>query len=319
LNKSHPIYPAIKYAASDDICVICCYFNPNNYTTKLSNYRRFFESLHSSGIFLYTIELAFINQEFQLKKSPFVKQIRGATVLWQKEKLLNRLLPEIPLRFKKIIWADSDILFENTNWLCEASKQLEKHFVIQPFKYAIRLPKNDLHYSTYGEKHKSFCATYNLEPHIMTEAGNKYHGHTGFAWGARRDVIEKIGFYDVCLSGSGDELMAHAFVGDLESRFIKRIVGEDEYFFHFRKWGGKMSDIVKSNIGYVEGHILHLWHGQSIDRHYFVRDRELIKMKFDPCNDLIMDDNGLWKWNSNKPELHKWAKTYFGLRNEDGI
>jgi hypothetical protein len=44
----------------------------------------------------------------------------------------------------------------------------------------------------------------------------------------------------------------------------------------------------------------------------------LEKFEFDPFTDISLADNGCWRWNSNKAELHSFVKTYFESRHEDG-
>ena len=39
------------------------------------------------------------------------------------------------------------------------------------------------------------------------------HGHTGFAWAARRSVLDKHGLYDCQILGNGDFVMGHAMYG----------------------------------------------------------------------------------------------------------
>jgi hypothetical protein len=157
IEESLPVIPADRYNNCHDICVITCYFNPEGYKTKLVNYTIFSQKLALSGIALYTIELAFENQPFVLPNTPCSLQIRGEDVIWQKERLINILFQKIPPRFSKIIWLDCDLLFQNENWLVEASAALDDHKVIQPFQWVVRLPRYEQYYSKYGEKHESFA------------------------------------------------------------------------------------------------------------------------------------------------------------------
>lgn len=312
-----PIYPAATYEPSEDICIITCYFNPRNYRTKLRNYNAFSRPFLNAGIALFTIELAFDNNDFQLDASPTVLQIKGGDALWQKERLLNYLISQLPPKFEKVVWADADILFERADWLQQTSKALDTYSIVQPFASSIRLPKNEICFSRYGERHKSFCAEFHASPNSHKSGIFELHGHTGYAWAARRNVLEACQLYDACLSGSGDHLMAHAFVGDFESGCVKKMVGKNRYYAHFVQWGRNFFEHTKCNIGYVEGYLLHLWHGQTIDRHYHDRSKELIQMGFDPFEDIIVGENNAWKWNNQ--QLKDWSKHYFDGRLEDGI
>ncbi|MBI2468786.1 MAG: hypothetical protein HYV62_13395 [Candidatus Rokubacteria bacterium] len=48
------------------------------------------------------------------------------------------------------------------------------------------------------------------------------------------------------------------------------------------------------------------------------RNRDLVRLGFDPATDLRVAAGGAWQWASDKPALHRWAAEYFGSRREDG-
>lgn len=66
------------------------------------------------------------------------------------------------------------------------------------------------------------------------------------------------------------------------------------------------------------GTLLHLWPGDLADRGYDVRYQGLRVYDFDPFSDVALDENGCWRWNSDKPELHQYVREYFERRREDG-
>jgi hypothetical protein len=319
IEESLPVIPADRYNNCHDICVITCYFNPEGYKTKLVNYTIFSQKLALSGIALYTIELAFENQPFVLPNTPCSLQIRGEDVIWQKERLINILFQKIPPRFSKIIWLDCDLLFQNENWLVEASAALDDHKVIQPFQWVVRLPRYEQYYSKYGEKHESFCSVWEKDHSRADKGVFDQHGHTGFAWGIRRELLARHGLYDTCISGSADHLMAHAFCGNMDCICVHRMIGDGKYFQHFSKWGSAIANEVNGDLGYVDGYLLHLWHGQTIDRKYHERNQELIKMNFDPEIDLITNGNGLLQLSSKDSKFKNWSIDLFSRRKEDGI
>jgi len=47
------------------------------------------------------------------------------------------------------------------------------------------------------------------------------------------------------------------------------------------------------------------------------RYREFARFNFDPDTDLALDENGAWRWNSSKPEMHQFIRDYFAGRQED--
>jgi hypothetical protein len=302
-----------------DIVVVSSYFNPNGYKTKRVNYEKFVKGLSEVKGATITIECAFNDDPFDLPESPCHLQVRASGILWQKERLLNLVIGKLPSHITKIAWIDCDLIFENANWLAETSRQLESCAVVQPFEVAVRLPRDQDEDNGQGDRYAGFAATFKRNPLSLTAYGKfTRHGHTGFAWAARRDALP-YGLYDGCISGNGDHLMAHAFAGDWETECF-RSQFEDNYAYweHFETWCHNTYPHVRSRIGYVPGKALHLWHGESNERRYMERNGELNAFAFDPAKDIRIGKDGCYHWNSDKPDLHRWAKRYFTARNEDG-
>jgi hypothetical protein len=312
------IVPAKRYARADDLWIIASYYNSNNYATKPQNFDKFIESIERSELNYLVVECVFGKQPFSLRKSPNILRVRTADVMWQKERLLNIALQNLPRRCKKIAWVDCDVLFENADWAREASARLEHSKVVQPFKEAIRLPKGVGEYDGAGERYFSFGYVLKNNPYIVSEGKFELHGHTGFAWAARRSIFAEHGFYDACIAGSGDHLMAHSFVGDWSTQCAGRIFGNNQHFRrHYVDWSERIYPSIRSELSYVDGALLHLWHGEVENRKYAIREKTLEKHLFNPAADLRLNEIGCWEWDHNNQELKEWAKEYFVLRRED--
>jgi hypothetical protein len=332
------IKPADKYRSCEEICVITSFFNPAFYHSKIKNYCRFRESFAGCGIPLYTVELAYDNQPFQLSELSNILQVRSSSPLWQKERLLNILLNDIPPKFRKIAWLDCDILFENANWANETSTALDHAMVVQPFEYviklppdkqtaninsklfevAVRLPRNGVSNTSSGEVFVGFNRS--LKDDYTTDKKKDwyYHGHTGYAWAARRDFLAEAGLYDVCLSGIADHLMAHAFTGNWDCQCVDMLIKSSDVFKrHYFEWSRKAFSVVNASLDCVPGSILHLWHGKTENRNYFKRSLELMDMNFNPSEDLICDGSGLWLVGDQNSRLNEWSLDYFKSRLED--
>src|SRR5262249_7189505 len=136
-------------------------------------------------------------------------------------------------------------------WVSDTINALGSQLIVQPFTEAVRLERGECEFKGTGDLYRSFGACWG-ESGGAVSGDFAAHGHTGFAWAARRDVIESIGFYDVSLTGSGDHLMAHAFVGDLSSKCVSNMVGPSgPLHTHFLKWGERASTVVRGRIGAV--------------------------------------------------------------------
>jgi len=305
---------------SSDLWGITCYFNPCRYKTKRANFDAFMAGMKDNGANVLVVELAFDDEEFELPKSKNVLRLRGSGLMWQKERLLNIAAPTLPASCTKIAWLDNDVLFENPNWVQETSKALDTSFVVQPFDWAVRLPQGVNKFDGRGETYESYANVFVNTPRIA-QAGEFYqHGHTGFAWAARRELFEHCGLYDACLTGSGDHLMAHGFAGGMRhSPCLTRVIGrQPHYAAHFVRWGVKARDLVKGRIGVVPGNLLHLWHGDLVDRRYSEMNQQFKTFDFNPDKHLKLDESGLWEWGDAPDEMRQWASTFFAIRREDG-
>ncbi len=313
------ICPASRYNHTDDLWIISCFYNPNSYKTKPINFDNFLNKIESANLNYLFVECAFGNQPFSLKKSPNIIRIRTKDIMWQKERLLNIAVSHLPSKCKKVAWIDCDVFFANPDWARETSIMLKHYKVIQPFKEVIRLPRYATSYKGSGERYYSFGYIFKQNPLVATEGRFNEHGHTGFAWASHRVILQKHGFYDVCIAGNGDHMMAHSFVGDWDTNCVKRTLGFNDLFLkHYLNWSKKIYNSVKSKVSFIDGTLLHLWHGDLADRKYTDRQKALEEYRYNPYTDIKPDNNNCWKWSHNDKELRSWAKQYFISRKEDG-
>jgi hypothetical protein len=310
--------PADRYAPTADLCVVTAYFNPAGFRSKRRNYELFQERI-AAGIPLMAVECALDDRPFELPAGPNVRRVRGRDVMWQKERLLNIAIAGLPESCRKVAWLDADLLFENHDWAPLTAALLDQFPVVQLFDRAVRLPRGATADDGRGESYPGFAAVYARDPQRLLSGDFAAHGHTGFAWAARREVLAGRGFYDACIAGSGDHMMAHAFGGDWTSTCVDRIIGAaNRHRAYFADWCRAVYPRVRARVGFVPGAVLHLWHGEVADRRYVDRNRELAGFGFDPATDVRIGEGGCWEWASKKPKLHRWAADYFGRRREDG-
>ncbi len=266
---------------------------------------------------LFIGECAFGEERFELAPSSSVFQFRGRDVMWQKERLLNLTIDRVPDRYTKIAWLDADILFTNPRWVLEAAERLDDFLVIQPFSHAFRLRPKETSYFAGGERSRGFCYTRSALP-ALSRLRYHVHGHTGFAWAADRQLLSDIGLYDAAVLGTADHLMAHAFSGDFATPCLHVVFNRSSGFLdHFRRWAQEAFDRVRGRLGYVDGAVLHLWHGETPNRGYVRRYRQLTSIGYDPAEHLRVEPDGLWRWSAEAETLSEWAVGYFRDRQED--
>ena len=314
---TEPIAPAPAYASAPDLGVVTTYFNPAGWRSRRALFDRFLEPFSRSDLTLLVVECALGDAPFELPPSPSVVRVRAPHALWQKERLLNAALARLPARVTKVAWVDADVLFSSPTWTEETSRALEDAAIAQPFDRAIYLPRDTSTFDGDGDVRESFSAVFRRKPELHLHGDYALHGVTGLAWAARRDVLERHGLYDACLSGSGDHLIAHATLGDFRSPCVARtFAGNARYAAHFAEWVARWKTSVPGRVGGARGEALHLWHGDRRHRGYPAKNRELAALGFDPASDLEVSDQGAWL--SRRDDLVQWSSALFAGRHEDG-
>jgi hypothetical protein len=305
-----------------DIWIITSYFNPYRYRTRRENFELFAANLKDIGAKLFVVELALEGGTFELPLSSHGLRIKSGSTLWQKERMLNLAIENLPGDCSKFAWLDCDLIFENRNWVACASQALDTYAVIQPFSECVRLgqgEKPQLVSDSNFDSCESFACAFSRDPNLSRTAPFATHGHTGFAWAARRDIFDSLGLYDACLTGSGDHLMAHVFAGALQSPCIAAMIGEGHaYARHFERWARKMHRQCAGKLGYIEGRVFHLWHGDDENRRYRDHNTAFRSFDFDPSRDIRIGGEGLWEWTETAGEMQDWAQAMLQSRKEDG-
>jgi hypothetical protein len=313
----------MKSAARRDaasLWAITCYFNPVGYRRRLANYRVFRQRL---GVPLVAVELAY-GPNFELNESDaeILLQLRGGDVMWQKERLLNVALQALPNDCRKVAWLDCDIVFEADDWPERVSDLLDRFMVVQPFSHVHYLPHDwklgDFRTAAAKSSVSSSMFAMSLGLPIGQCLCPPVIGlNKGLSWAARRELLDQHGFYDARIIGGGDTLMACAFFGYFEEVFRLKHMN-DRQQEHFLAWAGPVAKVVQSAASVLAGNIFHLWHGDFEDKRIRKRDHDLSTYNFDPFEDIAVNASGCWRWNTSKPAMHNFVRSYFGSRREDG-
>ncbi len=301
---------------------ITCYFNPRHYRSRRENYHIFRERLK---VPLVTVELS-MDGTFELRDgdADVLKQLRARDVMWHKERLLNIALAAAPRECTKIAWLDCDVVFQNEGWAEGTSEVLDKFVLAQPFQdvcepgQGVRIddmgnPGNDWP----GRSIAYGLAAGTVDAEILNQNIRLQGWSSGLAWAGRREALERTGFYEACIMGSGNRAMVCAALGkfDYGRQYLRM---NDRWAEHYLKWARAHFEEVGGEIGFVPGTLLHLWHGDLKDRRYADRHQDLSRFDFDPAVDIATDENGCLRWNSPKPQMHQYVREYFAARREDG-
>lgn len=295
--------------ALSGLAVITTHFNACHYQTPLQNYHRFADGMKAYHIPLYSAELVYDERPFVLDQSPHIHRFRTSHILWHKERLLNVLLKRLPAHYDKIAWIDADLLFLNPNWASEAAEALDMYPVVQLFENAAFLDQNGGPMQTQTGIVKAVSCR---------QAGTHNPGnfHPGFAWAARRSLLEASGLFDLSICGGGDLFMVLAMYGLWAHPSLSYFSPALRRAFH--DWARPFWGQVQGRVGYVSGAVHHLWHGDRGRRKYVERFGWLRQARFDPVRDLTVDANGMLQWTPGTEWLQDKLRQYFLGRREDG-
>lgn len=314
----HPLY------------VVSALFNPVRYRSRWKLFDDFVTHMGQSGadVRLYTAEVAFGDREFAVPERENHFRWRTSSELWLKEAILNLLVQRLPADWKYLAWIDADITFLRGDWANETLHQLQHYALLQPWTRALDLdPNNDV-----IRNFRSYLWCYRNQaraPKLSRDPAQYYYAgsdrtpsqtvfwHPGYAWACRREIFEACGgLLDKMILGSADRLMADAAISRLKP-LPSFIHGQDRA--ELMRWQSRLQEVLRGNVGYVEGTISHAWHGSKADRKYRERWQILSQHRYESCTDLVKDSQGLWRLRGNKPGLRDDLQVYFRQRNEDAI
>ena len=314
-----------KYKTNEEAIIISCYFNPQNNPYRLKAFNAFYDSIKHLNHQI--VECVIGDAKPQLPKNANITEVHTENLLWHKESLLNGIVSKLDKNYKYIFWVDADVIFTNKNWLVDAVKELKgTSVIVQPFEYCVHLEKDQLkpnfkiadEYIFAGSKEyrhpnlwRSFCSNFKTSlPNFVSE-NYDVHGHVGFAWGARREILEACPLYDRAMVGGADHIIAHAAAGQIAHTCITKSFTED--IDAVNAWSQKFFDVVKGRIGYVKGDLYHIWHGDLKNRQYLKRVIEFTG----PSKSITQKDkNGLYVTKDDS-----YVKNYFNEReniDDDG-
>lgn len=292
--------------------VIAAYFNPLGWASRERNYRAFRAGLEKIGVTPLIVEGVLDGQLPEIEDAIHVKM---RSVLWQKEALLNIALQNLPKGIKGVFWVDADLLFLDDKIFEKGMKVLENHQVIQPFSRVCRLPPAAIAVVGGCQTHLSLgYRSSRLGNAVFAENKEEDSGTVGYMWAGRRSFLEACqGFYDAAVIDGGDRLMANAFLGQIDSEFLRNRLNCWQ-LKHFQEWA---ANAAVGDIGYVPGTILHLHHGSMQNRLYEERHKVFQTFSFNPYRDIKKDADGIYNWTSDKRAMQRAVKDYLLARSED--
>lgn len=310
-------------SAPRTLWAVTTYFNPMGWTRRLENYRRFRAAL---GVPLLTVEMEG-EGGFALgdDEADMMVRVPRGDAMWQKERLLNVGLSRLPAACDAVAWIDCDMLFATSDWSKRALEALDSAPVAQLFDAVLHLPRrSDPHtpFRAQGLWARAVAAVADrpeaarraLSGVLERQEGAAAAGH---ALAARRDLLDRHGFYDRCIVGGGDTAFLCAAYGCPDVVEALHSMNEHQKA-RYRSWAEPLARDAGGRVACVRGEAHHLWHGELADRGAAARHAALIAHDFNPDTDIRVDAGGAWCWASDKPGLHDLIRRYFASRREDG-
>ena len=304
----------------DKLYIITPYFNFVNYKSTRNNIDTFIQnfSKHKNvelilveGLHKTSIPLPdYSDKIYKHLKFP-VKDI-----IWVKENIINLAFKHLPEDWKYGGWFDRDIVMCNPNWVEQAKIALQYYDLIQPWRECLYLNEKYEHeHVNFGEwqvrnpfKVNSFCEV-QVEKEKTGSLNDKKFAHPGQAWCVNRKFFDKMGgLYDHCILGSGDGIMMFAYLQKKNHEMIERLKTSALPYIE------KVKDC---KLGYIDGMILHLYHGKLSNRKYLSKHNYYDMFGFNPLEHLDYDENGVLYLTPSGKEFEQYIKTYLIGRAED--
>ncbi len=281
------------------LAVIVPHFNPagfqspvQNYKAALAGFRTQYDPAH-----IYPVELLYDNQQ---PVEPFGSWVEGTTksrFLWQKEALFNLAVNALPAFYDKVALFDADISFLNSSWAEQTESALEEYDLIQPF--------SECHWTS-----RKYELTHKRLPCCRTcRFPSPGDSHCGFAWAFKRSVLDELGgLFWQDITGANDGVLSACLFGN-DFIISDSLRGEAE------KYKRKFESL-RLRPGYIDGAVVHAWHGSPDNRQYKTRHQILDESGYHPHDTKLV--NGIVEWNCDKQILVNRMRKYFIRRKEDG-
>jgi hypothetical protein len=308
--------------------VITCISNPKRYRQRYHLYRAFEKYVADSGAILYTIEQGFGEREFEITdpQNPRHFRIQSSSEVWHKENMLNLVMHRLPSNWKYVAWIDADIEFARPDWVYETIHLLQHYSFLQMFSQAVDLNRKFEILDTTREGIISYWQRSGGADIRNRKPGYGYgygygagNNHPGYAWAATREAIDHVGgLIDWGAVGSGDWHMASALVGQVSASIGPSVAESCPTYVEWLKiWEANAIKHIKYNVGFMDGLVMHYYHGAKVNRRYFDRWGILVRNNFDPLLDLKKDWQGLWQLTDRNHKLRDDLRAYFATRDED--
>jgi hypothetical protein len=290
----------------NDLAIIIVIFHTSINSHHINNIKFIKTLLENASIPFFIGEMSIRNTPFIFNSCENIFHYHSNDYLFYKENLINLVEKKINPKFTKLCILDSDIIFMNPDWYDNLSNLLDNCDICQPFEYVHLLNKD----STLHSKYKSFCSN------------DITNGHTGYGWGFKRCIYNKIGLPDFCIVGNGN-LVLSKIITILYKKINYNVFvfcGNLTYLNEEFRNHIKNVNLSELKISFLNIDIYHLFHGDYKRR--LSSERHDVLKKFFKNNNISLTD--VIHYNSEgilcikeiyRSKLNSLLMKYFHFRN----
>jgi hypothetical protein len=294
-------------------------FNPTSSARLVANWLMAWNKMRTAGIPVFGAELLFPWQR-DASLAPEFKTItvRSDSIMFHKEKLLMRLEREVPATYTKLCCIDCDIVFGRPDWYDAVSATLDERPVAQPFSFCYWLGP-DLRGALAA--HPAAGTQLGAIREAHARGNDRLSGYPGFAIAMRRGWRSSPIHFPWAVVGGGDAVIFRAVNGlvcEFANPEFRRMISPA-----LADWSP--AGRVDTDIGVVDGHIWHLWHGPMKGRQYYDRYVKFVEalgdIRVNDLRDLLVENtDGVWEWRADvKKALNTMMMRYFATRDDDSV
>jgi hypothetical protein len=305
----------VRYAkpTRSDMAVVMVMFNACDSVRIVQNWLYVWNKLVTAEIPVFGVELLYPWQKPALADAFKTLTVRSDSIMFHKEKLVERLLRDVPATFTKVCYMDCDVIFHRADWYDAVSAALDENSVVQPFSRCFWLApdlRNPL------ASHPSATADLDkIRAAHASGASNKLSGYPGFAMAMRRGVSH----FPYAIVGGGDAIFFRGvtgLAGDLGNERMRGLLKGS--------WDEWLASVGTQTIGMVDVFISHMWHGSIAGRQYYDRYKhfmEAVPGSVTDIRDLVVENSdGVWSWRPEyRNTMNKMMLHYFAGRNDDAV
>ena len=253
-----------------DLAVCFAFFNYTGSSRLIMNYLYTTEKLKVAKIPYFTIELVIEGSRPCINDA---LHVYGKSYLFQKENLCRILERKLPPKYRKLLFLDADIIFENPGWYDMLSNILDTNEVCHCFETVQTL---DISYRKTLRTVKSLVV---VEGNCQILGAENYH--CGYGWAFDRTWYRKFGFIDNAIVGSGDAFFAYGIFGKKYEgdAIAKTTIYNDS----ISNW---LDDTRLPSVAFLPVNAYHMFHGSSKSRQYV--SRHLLLDKYSRIEDAIV-------------------------------